>query len=268
MAATRILIATPTANGEVCADYCATVVQLKDHFAAHRPDVAFDVDFIETYDLRLVRNVFASKVLNDSSISHLLFFDSDMGFFPGLVEKMLDSGKPVVGVVSPARALKGPAFVDMARRFADVRIVEICANEYIPNKEAFRVGVDREDGSTPVLVAHEGSLAPVSRCGTGILLIHRSVFETLADRLPDIVDRDAPRAAAAMGLSGAYLRCFDPVPDVGPVTLGEDYAFCRRWTDCGGEIFVVIDEFVFHVGPARQPGKGSARYKYRRATGP
>ncbi|WP_075215625.1 hypothetical protein [Mongoliimonas terrestris] len=265
MAPARILIATPTANGDLCADYCSSVLQLIETYAVRRPDVRFELDFIETFDLRLVRNIFASRVLNDPTFTHLFFLDSDMGFFPPLMDKMLDSGKPVVGAVYPARSLKGDLVVKMARRFNDMRIVEIASNEYIPNKDAFRIGVDAEDGTTPRLVDHEGSFAPVSRCGTGALLIERIVLETMRDTLPDIHDRTAPAVVRAMGLDGSYIRCFDAVPNTGTVTLGEDYAFCHRWLQCGGSLSVVIDEFIHHVGPARRAGKASARMKVRRA---
>jgi hypothetical protein len=32
--------------------------------------------------------------------------------------------------------------------------------------------------------------------------------------------------------------------------LGEDYSFCKRWIEvCGGQIYAVVDQEIFHVGP-------------------
>jgi hypothetical protein len=260
MAVPRILIATPTAHGDVCAEFCETITSLVTHFAG---GIAFDLRCIETHDLRLVRNVYASLVLADPNITHLLFFDSDMGFMPTLLEKMLAAQKPVVGVVSPARAIDPKAFALAARRVKDARAAEIVANVYIPERSAFRIGY-AEDGVTPVHVAHEGSLMPVSRCGTGILLIRRAVFEELRDALPGDYDAVSPQAAAAYGLTGGYLRCFDAVSGDDGTTLGEDLAFASRWIKTlGHDIHLVFDEVIFHVGDRRTTGKAAIRRAYR-----
>lgn len=263
MLKTRILIGTPTAEGDLCPEFCETIVLLKDHFADNRPSVTFDLRFHETFDLRLVRNVYASEVLNDPSISHLLFFDSDMGFFPTLIEKMLAADKPVVGVVSPKRSLDVKAVAAMARRFDDIRICEIAGNEYIPDSSAIPIGYD-ETGQ-PAYVKHEGSLIPVKRCGTGILLIRRDVFERMRTELPDDYDPIAPPAARAYGVTGGYLRCFDAVSATNGTTLGEDYAFSERWVRMlGGEIHLVYDEVIFHVGARHTVGSAALRFALRR----
>ncbi len=263
MLRTKILIGTPTADGDLCPEFCETIVLLKSHFAEHHPSVELDVRFHETFDLRLVRNVYASEVLNDPSISHLLFFDSDMGFFPTLLEKMLGARKDVVGVVSPKRSLDPVKVGAMARRFNDVRVCEIAANDYIPDTSAIPVGYDV--AGNPAYVKHEGSLIPVKRCGTGILLIRRAVFERMTREIPEDVDALAPPAARAYGLTGRYLRCFDAVASANGTTLGEDYAFSQRWVQrMGGEIHLVYDEVIFHVGGRPTVGNAAIRYAYRR----
>jgi hypothetical protein len=261
----RILIGTPTANGDLCVEYCETIVQLLAHFGAHHPEVSFDVRFYETFDLRLVRNAYASHVLNDPSFTHLLFFDSDMGFFPTLLEKMLACGKPVVGVVSPKRSLEETRVAELARRVKDIRIAEIAANDYIPEKIAYPVGYG-EDGVTPVYVKHDGSLIPVGRCGTGIMLIHRSVFEAFRERIPEDHDAVAPEAVRPYGIETGYVRCFDAVASARGTTLGEDYAFAQRWVQrLGGEIHLVFDEVIFHVGDRRTIGNAAVRYGHRKS---
>ena len=36
-------------------------------------------------------------------------------------------------------------------------------------------------------------------------------------------------------------------PETG-VFLGEDYAFCKRWTDLGGKIYANVDAYITHYG--------------------
>ena len=260
----KILIGTPTANGDLCVDYCNTVSDLYINFRKKFPQVTFETRFFETYDLRLVRNCYASMVLNDPSFTHLLFFDSDMGFFPTLLEKMLEADVPVVGTVSPKRSFDDALVFKLAKQLKDIRIAEIAANDYIPESHAYTVAYD-EDGETPIAVKHEGSLVTVERGGTGIILIHRSVFERMRDELPDDYEPLAPPNAQLYGVTGGYLRCFDAAQSAAGRTLGEDYAFSQRWVhDLGGKIHLVFDEVIFHVGERRNIGNAAVRYGFRR----
>jgi hypothetical protein len=259
----RILIATPTAYGDVCAEFCEAITNLKATFAERYPQVSFELRFLETFDLRLVRNAYASMVLDDPGFTHLLFFDSDMGFFPSLIEKMLEANRPVVGVVSPKRSLENAEVHAMARRFKDIRVAEIAANGYIPEKTAYTVAY-AEDGVTPIRIKFDGSLLPVNRCGTGILLIERRVFERFRDEIPDDYLPVAPEAVRRYGVTGGYLKCFDARATQSGVTLGEDFAFAHRWVyQLGGEIHLVFDEFIFHVGDRRTIGNAAVRYMNR-----
>ncbi|WP_237152546.1 hypothetical protein [Oryzibacter oryziterrae] len=256
----KVLIATPTAYGDLCAEYCEAIFDLKASFAKRYPQVTFEVRFFETFDLRLVRNAYASIVLNDPSFTHLFFFDSDMGFFPSLMEKMLLADKPVVGVVSPKRALDTGEVYNMARQFNDIRIAEIAANGYIPEKTAYTVAY-AEDGVTPIRIKYDGSLLPVNRCGTGIMLIHRSVFETFRDKIPEDYYEEAPEAVHPYGVTRGYLGCFDAVALSTGATLGEDFAFSRRWSiRLGNPIHLVFDEVIFHVGDRNTIGNAAIRY--------
>ena len=267
MAPAHILIATPTAYGDVCAEFCEAITDLKLKFAEQYPDVTFELKFLETFDLRLVRNAYASLVLADKRYTHLLFFDSDMGFFPTLIEKMLAADKPVVGVVSPKRGLDLAEVHAMSRKVKNIRIAEIIANGYIPEKTAYTVAY-AEDGITPIRIKFEGSLLPVNRCGTGILLIKREVFERFRDEIPGDFLPEAPEAVRRYGVTTGYLRCFDAAATTSGVTLGEDFAFAHRWVfQLKGQIHLVFDEFIFHIGDRKTIGNAAVRYMKRAELG-
>ena len=44
------------------------------------------------------------------------------------------------------------------------------------------------------------------------------------------------------------LQCFSPYPREDGLLMGEDVSFCRRWTDAGGEIQMLVDEVLSHAG--------------------
>jgi hypothetical protein len=47
--------------------------------------------------------------------------------------------------------------------------------------------------------------------------------------------------------------------------LSEDFAFCKRWTDIGGEIWADLESRLDHVGPAVFRGDVSSQFGAARA---
>jgi hypothetical protein len=83
---------------------------------------------------------------------------------------------------------------------------------------------------------------------TGFMLIERSVFERLAQALPELrytPDRMEDEAAAAW----PHHRFFDVWAEPGNGRyLSEDFAFCRRWQSIGGQVFVDTRSRLTHTG--------------------
>ena len=42
--------------------------------------------------------------------------------------------------------------------------------------------------------------------------------------------------------------------------LSEDYAFCQRWRDIGGEVWLDAAARLTHTGPHAFPGNAAARF--------
>jgi hypothetical protein len=36
---------------------------------------------------------------------------------------------------------------------------------------------------------------------------------------------------------------------------GEDFGFCKRWTEIGGKCHILVDEYITHVGEYRYTGR-------------
>ena len=77
---------------------------------------------------------------------------------------------------------------------------------------------------------------PVDYAGTGFMMIDRSVFEAM--KSPDIEIR------YDFGPAHAFFAC----PIHGGVEESEDYHFCRRWRDLGGQILLEPTIRLGHVG--------------------
>lgn len=170
-------------------------------------------DIVET------RNAYVSIwYYNYPTYTHLLFIDADMDFTPDLIQDMLVFDKPLVGC--------------FYRRKCD---------------NIDWVGHTLEGEQT----AKNGFL-PVKAIGMGITLISRGCITQMIGRYPKLV-HDVPEDAPPLEMfSGQQLkkvfRCFDKFP-AGYANLSEDYSFCRRWTDMGGEIWANVAHPIGHIGP-------------------
>src|SRR4029077_19279201 len=100
----RILLGTPVHGGMGCLGYHEAIIRTLAFFGQEYPSIRFDVRCIVSSMLPLARNILASMTLNDESFTHLLFVDSDMGFSPALIAKMIAFEKPVVGCVCPKKS--------------------------------------------------------------------------------------------------------------------------------------------------------------------
>jgi len=82
---------------------------------------------------------------------------------------------------------------------------------------------------------------------TGFMLIHRSVFETIIKKRPDLkYENDIDFYMSG----GDNFYDFFPVK-VNPKTKkyeSEDYGFCQLWRECGGEIHCATDTNLVHIG--------------------
>ncbi len=151
----------------------------------------------------------------------------------------------------------------MARRFDDIRICEIAGNEYIPDSSANSHRL-RRDPANRLRQATRGR-DPVKRCGTGILLIRRDVFERMRPNCrttttPSPLRPRAPTVSPA-ATSGASTPCR---PRTAPRSA-RTTAFSERWVRMlGGEIHLVYDEVIFHEGARTPSAVRPLRFALRR----
>src|SRR5205085_7019744 len=94
--------------------------------------------------------------------------------------------------------------------------------------------------------------AKVAYGGTGFLMISREAVQKMTDAHPELRakmgDMADPLAPEAVMLFETMIE-----PETGQY-LSEDYAFCRRWRDLGGEIWADVEARLTHTGPATYHG--------------
>lgn len=99
-------------------------------------------------------------------------------------------------------------------------------------------------------VAVENGVAKVAYGGTGFLMVRQKA--TIVDAHPRL---HAKMGDMGDGLADEAPMVFETI--IEPKTgrhLSEDYVFCRRWRDLGGEIWADMKARLTHVGVAIHTG--------------
>jgi hypothetical protein len=215
-------------------------------------------NFIESTDIVKSRNVFSTNILEDKSITHLLFVDSDIGFRPEAVVRMVAFDASFVGCICPARAFDPQRIHAAARDIADPAVALEVGYNYIASESFLRESTP----SGQMALRIKAGFVKTSRIGMGLTLIRRDVFEIMANRRPDLFG-PAKGWDSKSKLNGRVFQCFDLERDDEGGYIGEDYSFCNRWiNDCGGEIWVSMDESISHMGPTMYEGSFNKRLQY------
>ena len=239
-ATTSIFLATPCYGGLTTIAYMSSVLALQRACIERRTGLQVELGGGDALISR-ARGVMAGKFLEHTTHSHLLFVDADIGFKPESVFRLLDADRDVVGGVYPAKRVHW----DKAKRAFESGASDVPAASYnyvvryIPHPEN-RVEVD------------EQGFGPVAYIGTGFMLIRRQALQRVADAHPELRAKHGDMNGAAVPEAPMVFETMIEA-ETGEY-LSEDYAFCRRWRDLGGEIFADFETRLMHVGHAAYEG--------------
>lgn len=223
MAKTKVMIALPTSQDVMRASTAPTLAMLAAFFQSNGFSVQFS--HMDSSDIVQARNYFASRVLEQTDITHLFFLDSDMGVSTSVLAKMIGFNEPIVGVAYAKRKL------DLVQLIKDAKDNQLAADIQISKAMQYNVRLRRGD-----VLRWRGDFADVYGVGLGVTLIKAEVFH----RLAPMVERSRKSS-----LNGATVfGFFDIIGD-----LTEDYSFCQRWIDqCGGRVWALSTPDVLHFG--------------------
>lgn len=240
----KFFIATPCYGGQLNEPYFRSVIKLMTFFNGHQIPLAFGTIANESLVTR-ARNVLVAYFLA-SDYTHLLFIDADIEFQTEDVLKLYAHKKDVVvgaypkkGVAwdrirsnlsDPANRDKNLSDRDMASFGSDYAI-----NFKFLNKETKTIGV-------------ENGLIKLHDAGTGFMMISREAILKMIKAYPELKYNNDVNINNAE-LKDHFYALFDTMID--PVDrryLSEDYTFCRRWQELGGDIWLDPSISLNHYG--------------------
>ncbi len=208
-----IFIATPLYDGKVCHQYMAGVLQTMIKFGPQRATIACRMGSF----LPRVRDLLTTDFL-ESGARYMLSVDADIGFSVSDVERLIDSdrGLAEAGMVGGLYAIKSVVQVGVAAAFM---------------------------GET------DGALKRCHYLGAGFLLLRREVVLQMAEHYKDLA-YPGNGVDASNGMTIGLWNAFHNIKAADGSTsyIGEDYSFCKRWTDMGGKIWADPRPKLQHIG--------------------
>jgi hypothetical protein len=241
----NLTVATPCFGGQISVVYAASLFKLQTAVRGYR-DFNLKVLFKDGDALiTRARAGLIAQFLEDPSATHLLFVDADIGFEPEQVIRLVECGADMCAAVYPIKRM------DWDRIRSSIE-----AARPNPAAAALRYVFEVDD---PNAVTERAGFVRVRYAGTGFLMIRRAALEAMCARYPQLqYKRDhSVDGSAASANRFALFECM--IADDGTY-LSEDFAFCKRWTDIGGEIWADLNSRLTHVGPLAFCGDLSSQF--------
>jgi hypothetical protein len=241
----KLFIATPCYGGALTEPYFKSILRLVFFFDKHNIPLQFGTIANESLVPR-ARNTLTAFFLR-SDCTHLLFIDADIEFKVEDVVRLIAADKDVTVGAYPKKGINW----DLVRRHvldnkdSVTSDVSASGSEYAINfnfKNLEERSIEVQDG-----------LVSLKDAGTGFMLIKRAVFDKMTKAYPELqynndinVDKDLDQFTYAL---------FDTIIEKSSKRyLSEDYTFCRRWQELGGQVWLDPNISLNHYGTYAFPG--------------
>jgi hypothetical protein len=243
----HILVATPCFGGQVTSLYTLSLLGLQRACAEIGIGLSFRLIAGDSLITR-ARNLAVQQFLATPEATHLLFIDADIGFAPEQALALLAADKEVCGGIYPLKRLDWDRI--RAQALAGIENLAASTLNYV---------VDLKEGEpTPPTT----DFFRVKYLGTGFMMIRREVFARMAGHYPETQFKQIHLGLnidAAKAPSHAFFDCVID-PESGEY-LSEDYTFCKRWTQIGGEIWAHANSRLAHIGTMTFEGDLAGTFK-------
>jgi hypothetical protein len=200
------------------------------------------------------RNNLVAKAMTNPNTTHILFIDNDITWDPESILKLLIANQPIVGGIYPIKRYKWDNIVDNNQESQQNHIQSwinakdgsifknIMSNSDLIQHKLLSYNLNYLTNSLRV----ENNLTKVRHIATGFMMIKRKVIEKMQEAYPSTKYTDDIGFLNQEEHAQAY-ALFDCGVEDGHY-LSEDWLFCNRWTNMGGEIMVDITINLNHTG--------------------
>jgi len=239
----HLFIATPCYGGVVQEQYMRSVCDLQR--LLDKLNISFDFHTISNESLvTRARNSLIAKFIGDKKASHLIFIDADIGFNPKSVLRLLALNEDVVGGCYPKKNVNWEKVKTVLKDRPETNI-----DDLHPQGLDYVVNIVAEENRGQKEVPIRDGFVKVMNIGTGFLMIKKKAIRKMIEKYPNDTYMNDISGYDSDQTKGNFYLFFDTM--VHPETrryLSEDYAFCHKWMNCGGSIWMDLFSPLTHSG--------------------
>ena len=229
----KLFVATPMYGGMCHGIYAHSMIKMVNIFT--QKNIGFSYAYITNESLITRGRNSLADIFMASNCTHLMFIDSDIGFNPADIVPMTEADKDIICGLYPKKEMNWPQ-------------IEQAVKNGVPMNELYKYA--GAIVGNPV-IGSEVMNEPkeITNGGTGFMLIHRRVFETLASVVPEY-NSDSFLAADTERKPKVIKEYFATSIDksAGNRLLSEDYHFCKIAREQGFKIWSAPWAQLTHSG--------------------
>jgi len=241
---TKIFVAIPC-HSEISIHTCQSLLVLQQECMQKGMLVSFSL--MKSSLVQQGRNLLVAEFMNaPEKYDYLLFIDSDIDFQSKTIFTMIEKDKDLIACPYPMKSFDW----DKAwRRLHKEALDE--ADHLSKSGFTFPIKVSNKNEITV-----NNGVAEVSHAPTGCMLIKRSLIEKMMAHHPELKINQPTIVNGKEVFKENFYNLFDCIHD--PKTkefFGEDFGFCKRWTDMGGKVYAYIMDYITHTGEYQYCGR-------------
>ena len=240
----HIFIATPCYGGQIGEPYFRSMMRFA--ILCNKYGIQYTVSTLANESLiTRGRNTLVSFFMENKDATHLFFIDADIEFNPEDLLRMVAYDKPIVCGAYPKKAINWDSIIHAARTDKEetAQTIEGHSSNYVVNFDFLQDA----DGNRQPQVHVVDNLVKLKDAGTGFMCIQKDVIRQMFEKHQDLkyvndINVDAKFEKYMYSL-------FDCIID--PESrryLSDDYTFCRRWQEMGGDVYLDPRTALNHVG--------------------
>ena len=219
----RVAFAIPTITGDIRCETAKNLIEAV--LACHAAGIETDLLILANCPvLPVARNTLVAMFMADPDATDLFFLDYDVGFDPLAVVKLLQR---------PEEIIAGAYRVKVDDR-TDFSVVPMSSEGQFVGKVL--------SSDPPLAILKAEFLA------TGFMRIKRTVFEQMAEKYPELKYQESVVKTLNRKIEEAYDFFGMGIDHTRGRYTTEDYMFCKRWRDIGGELWIYPDIHFDHIG--------------------
>ena len=243
-----VYILTPTYGSMCYVNY--TICLIESIKLLKQYNIEVQVEFCRNDSLiPRARNNLLARAMSNPKMTHVLYIDTDITWKPVDIIRLLLSDKRIVGGVYPLKKiewdrLKQPNIVDSWTSKKDRHeILKNTSDQVLIENHMLNYNINR---LTTGNIEVRNNLIEIKHLATGFMMLQRKMIECMQKAFPSTKYTDDVNFLNPHENEQAY-ALFDCAVVDGKY-LSEDWLFCQRWSNMGGQIYADISIDLMHTG--------------------